>query len=195
MKIQAPLKTLANEISRNPRLQAGAALILLLILGWIFLVLGDWRKAEVSALTDAQQRLTQVRALAGQKSWENRADGARKLADALSAEIPPVASAGLAQADFQNWLRELVNSQGTPLRLDVQAPVKVDGRADVVKVTATISGSLPPGRVQQLIGRIEGRTSLSTVPVLSIRSDDLNQTFSLTVQSFYRLPVTKEPGI
>lgn len=187
MKLPAQLRPLADEIRRNPRLQLGGVLIVALVVGWLFLVLGDWRQAKLADLAQAHQRLDQVRELAGQEAWLERAEDAASLVRTLEAEIPPVASPGLAQADFQGWLRELVNAQGANLRLDVQSPTELDQPADVVRVNATISGGMPPGRVVQLINRIEGRSALTTIPTLIIRSDGANQTFSLTVQGYYRL--------
>lgn len=182
------LRALLGEIRDNPRLQLGTGLIGALVLGWFVLVLADWRGEKMEALQQARQRLAQVQELAGQQAWIERADAARRLSATLEAEIPTAASAGLAQAEFQGWLRDIVNAQGVPLRLDVQAPVRIERPADIVKVTATVSGGLPPGRVMEMIHRIEGRAALSTIPTLTIRSDGLNQTFSLTIQGFYRLP-------
>lgn len=182
------LRLLVVEIRDNPRLQLGTVLIGALILGWLVLVLADWRKEKLVVLEQARQRLAQVQELAGQQVWIERADAAGRLSTTLEAEIPAAASPGLAQAEFQGWLQDIVSAQGAPLRLDVQAPVRIDQPADIVKVTATVSGGLPPGRVTDMIHRIEGRAALSTIPTLTIRSDGLNQTFSLTVQGFYRLP-------
>lgn len=182
------LRALFAEVKANPRLQLGAVLIGALILGWLMLVLSDWRTKKLEGLQQARQRLEQIESLAGQQGWAERAEAATQLATALEAEIPPAASAGLAQADFQGWLREIVNGQDASLRLDVLAPVRVEQPAGVVRLTATISGSLPPARVVQMIHRIERRAALSTIPTLTIRSDGLNRTFSLTVQAFYRMP-------
>lgn len=181
------LRALREELRRNPRLQAGGLVIVLLILGWLFLVAGDWRNEKIETLKQTQQRLLQVRELARQQSWVERADEAGRLAEAMAAELPPAASPGLAQADFQGWLRGLVDSQGGTLRLEVQPPVRADNPADVIRVTATVSGSLSPVQVAQLVNRIESRATLATIPVMTVRSDGANQTFSLTVQGFYRL--------
>jgi hypothetical protein len=66
--------------------------------------------------------------LAGQGVWVQRAQEAGQLARSLDAEIPAARSAGLAQADFQGWLRGIVESQGTTVRLDVQAPAMMTSR-------------------------------------------------------------------
>lgn len=191
MTASLQLKRLADEIRGNPRLQSGAVLIALLVFGWLYLVLVDWRDAKHSELDDARQRLAQVRGLAGQTAWMERANEADAVAARLSAEIPEIASPGLAQAEFQSWLRTLVDAQGGTLRLDVQAPVLLERPDNVVRVSATVSGALPPARAVQLINRIEGRTELSTIPILTIRDDGRNHALSLTVQGYYRLVPTE----
>lgn len=190
MNIALPpqLKSLATEIRGNPRLQVGLTLIVLLFLGWVFLVLGDARRTQLQQLEQGRQRLVQVKQLAGQKVWLERADAAKRLADTLDAEIPPAKSPGLAQAAFQGWLKEIVDSQGTNLRIDVQSPAYVEDPADVVRVTAVVSGGLEPQRVWQMIHRIEGHAALVSIPTLTVRSDGANKAFSLTVQGYYRLP-------
>lgn len=182
------LQPLREQIRANPRLQIGLVLILLIVLSYVLLVLGDWRAEKVDELAQARARLTQIQGLAEQQEWPERAESAQQMAAVLRAEIPAASSPGLAQADFQGWLREIVGqpSDSSP-RLDVQAPVELEAPAGVVRVSATISGALPPNRVLQMINRIEGRTNLATIPAATIRSDGRNQTFSLTVHAFYEL--------
>lgn len=183
-----PLQRAWAELRANPRLQLGVALILLLLAGWAFLVLGDLRTALLKDLKTGHERLVQVKQLAGQSEWGQRARDAEALAKALDAEIPTARSAGLAQAEFQGWLQKIVESQGTTLRLDMQAPLRLEGRPDLVRVTATVSGGLSPRNVVQMVHRIESNTSLVTIPALLVRTDGANQTFSATVQATYRVP-------
>lgn len=182
------LQPLRDQLEANPRLQLGLVLIAVIVLVYIMLVLGDWRAAKLKELADARQRLEQVRQLADQQEWPERAAEATRLLEVLRAEIPGAASPGLAQADFQGWLGEIVQSHSGSVRLDVQAPVALDHPPGLLRVSATLTGALPPNRVLQLIHRIESRANLATIPILTIRSDGRNQTFSLTVQGYYRLP-------
>lgn len=181
------IEQLSRQVSANPRLQAGLGLIGLLLVGWIFLVLGDLRTAKLRQLQDARHRLAQVQQLAGQDVWLQRADQAERLARMLDAELPPARSPGLAQAAFQGWLKQFVDPQDTSVRMDVQAPVAVDSPPDTVRVTAMISGTGDPQRAWQLIRRIESSSALVTIPVLSVRSDGTNHGFSLTVQGYYHV--------
>lgn len=188
------LKPLLLQIKGNPRLQLGMALIASLLLAWVFLVLGDVRTAALQRLDQGRERLSQMRQLAGQQVWLERAQQASQLAGVLDAEIAPARSSGLAQADFQGWLREIVQSQGSALRIEAQAPAMLDAPPGIVQVTAVISGALPPAQVWQMIHRIESRPSLVTIPTALIRSNGTDHSFSLTVQGYYRLPTTTGPA-
>lgn len=194
VSLPAGLRPLWAQVRGNPRLQAGLALIALLVAGWVFLVLGDLRAARLEQRQQALQRYVQVRQLVGQEVWLQRADAANRLADALAAEIPPAQSPGLAQAAFQDWLKKIVDSEGEQIRLIVQAPAPVEDQDGLVQVTAEISGAMEPHRVWQMIHRIESSVSLVTIPILSVRTDGTNRRFSLTVEGFYRLPAAAEPG-
>jgi hypothetical protein len=192
--LRKQLKPLLDQVQANPRLQAGLALAVLLVLGWLFLVLGDLRKAEVQRLEQARERYIQVRQLSGQQVWLQRAAAARQLVRKLEAEIPQAASPGLAQASFQGWLKPIVDGQGVPLRMDMQAPARVEAQPGIVRISATVSGGMDPQRVWQMIHRIEAGAALATIPVLTVRSDGANKTFSLTVQGFYRVPAQQIAG-
>ena len=192
--VPAGLKPLLAQVQGNPRLQAGLSLAALLVVGWLVLVLGDVRDAQLQQREQARQRYIQVRQLVGQDVWLQRANDAARLADTLDAEIPSAQSPGLAQAAFQGWLKQIVDSQGGQLRLEVQPPVFMDEPAGVVKVTAVVSGGMEPRRTWQMIQRIESSVSLVTIPVLSVRTDGANKIFSLTVLGYYRLPEAAPAG-
>lgn len=188
LPIPPRLQPLLAQVRANPRLQAFLSLAVLLLLGWVFLVLGDLRAAQLQRREQALERYVQMRQLVGQDVWLQRADAAERLARTLDAEIPPARSPGLAQADFQGWLKTIVDDQGQSARMDVQAPTYLEDPDDVVRVTAVVSGGMEPRRVWQMIQRIESGVSLVTIPLLTVRSDGANKTYSLTVQGYYRLP-------
>ena len=191
LRLPPALQPLAEQVRANPRLQLGLGAIGLIIAGWIFLVLGDVRGAGIVRLEQARARYIQVRQLSGQEVWVQRAADAARLAQALEAEIPQAASGGLAQAQFQGWLGTLTDGQGPAIRVDTQAPARLEApQDDIVRVTATVAGSMDPQRAWQLIHRIEASTSLVSIPTLTVRSDGSNQTFTLTVQGYYRVPAT-----
>lgn len=181
------LLRMREQIRANPRLQVGLAVIGLILLCWLVLVTSDARQALVRDLAGRHERLAQIKQLAGQRVWIQRAVEAETLARTLEAEIPAADSAGMAQAAFQSWLRPIVEPYGSDVRLEVQTPVMVDSPAGTAQVTAVISGSLPPQRVIQLVSRIEAARALVVVPLATIRDDGANRTFSLTVRAYYRI--------
>ena len=189
-QLPAQVAPLVAQVRANPRLQMGLASIGLLLLGWLFLVLGDAREAQVKAVVEARQHYFQVRQLSGQDAWTQRAADAVQLADALEAELPTAPSAGLAQATFQGWLKGITDTQATPIRVDLQPPVRLEApNEDVVRISANVAGSMDPRRAVDLVHRFESGTALVTIPEISLLSDGANQTFSMTVQGFYRVPV------
>ena len=189
-QLPAQVAPLVAQVRANPRLQVGLASIGLLLLGWLFLVLGDAREAQVKAVVEARQHYFQVRQLSGQDAWTQRAADAVQLADALEAELPTAPSAGLAQATFQGWLKGITDTQATPIRVDLQPPVRLEApNEDVVRISANVAGSMDPRRAVDLVHRFESGTALVTIPEISLLSDGANQTFSMTVQGFYRVPV------
>lgn len=189
-QLPAQVAPLVAQVRANPRLQMGLASIGLLLLGWLFLVLGDAREAQVKAVVEARQHYFQVRQLSGQDAWTQRAADAVQLADALEAELPTAPSAGLAQATFQGWLKGITDTQASPIRVDLQPPVRLEApNEDVVRISANVAGSMDPRRAVDLVHRFESGTALVTIPEISLLSDGANQTFSMTVQGFYRVPV------
>jgi len=191
LRVPPTLQPLVEQVRANPRLQLGLGVVALILAYWLLLVLGDAREAGIARLEQARARYIQVRQLSGQDAWVQRAAEATRLAGALEAEIPQAASGGLAQAQFQGWLKSMTDSQGVPIRIDMQPPVHLEPPQDhIVRVTATVAGSMDPQRVWQLIHRIEASTSLVTIPVLTVLSDGSNQTFTVTVQGYYRVPAT-----
>lgn len=191
MDFAARVEPLRKQVAENPRLQAGLVLIGIVLLVWLLLLLGDWRAARLGELQAARDRLARVQQLANQHEWPERAAEAVELAELLSAEIPDATSPGLAQANFQGWLGELTNSQAGEVRVDVQAPVLLEQPEDILRINANLTGTLAPSRVVQLIQRIEARPQLTTIPVLTIRSDGHNQTFSITLHGYYRVPAAE----
>lgn len=181
------LTALIAQVKGNPRLQIGLGVIALILAGWVFLLLGDVRAARVAELERDHERLAQIKQLAKQKGWTKRAIEAEELRRVLDAELPQAKSAGLAQAEFQGWLRGVVTSQGGDVRIETQAPMEVESVPGVVQVTSVVSGALPPDRVIQMLQRIESHAQLIAVPLATIRDDGVNRTFSLTVRGFYRV--------
>lgn len=180
------IAAMRQELAQNRRLQAGLALAGLLVLGWAWLALGDWRTGLADRLQATEARILRMNDLADQDAWLERATQAAELRASLEAELPPVDSPGLAQAAFQSWLTRQLSSLGAQPQLSMEAPQRLERPAGLVRVSATLSGSMPTQQVIELLRRIESERQLIVVPSVLIRSE-ANQTFSLTVHAFYRL--------
>lgn len=180
------LQPLRDEWRSNPRLQLGVLVIaglLLLSLGW---TLSDWREGLSRETAQTAQRLARVENLAGQEQWSERALAAHTLRTTLEAEIPPAASPGLAQAAFQSWVSELIGTLGIRPQLTMDTPVLLDDPPGLVRIAATLTGSLPARQWPELIRRIEGERQLLVIPALQLRSDNSN-TYTMTLHAYYRL--------
>lgn len=188
MSLAANVERLGSELRANRRLQVGLALIVMLVLAWLWLVLADGRAALVRERLATEERIERMQLVAGQDFWPRRAAEAVALNDALAAEIPQAGSPGLAQAAFQSWLgRQLESLAGQP-QVAMEEPLQLDSHPGIVRTSATLSGSLPTRQVIELLRRIEADRQLIVVPAIQIRSET-NETVSLTVHAFYRVGV------
>lgn len=187
-------QALQQELRGNPRLQVGllaVAGILLLSLWW---TLGDWRMGLAKEIDRANERLARVNQLADQDEWLVRAEAAQSLRATLEAEIPAAASAGLAQAAFQSWLSQLIGSLSVRPQLTMEAPVVLEQPHGMVRIAATLTGSLPARQWPDLLRRIEGDRNLLVIPTLQLRSDT-SDTYTLTLHAFYRLQTGPDAGV
>ena len=184
----AHLQALKRQIEATPWLKwAGFAIAILLAL---FIVQGleGWRTERQKAAIEAEQNLRRILALKGQNAWLEREKNARQLRDALQAQLPEVATPGMAQAALQNWLRDITSSfesqQNVTIKVNRSGPV--EGMPDVTRVNASLNGGLSPRQSLSLLRQIETSPNLIVVETLTLQSDDSN-TLHLTVNAYYRV--------
>ena len=174
------------EFSQNQRLRIGILAIAAILAFYSFLVLRDWRAGLLDHYVERRQYLRKLKGLAGQSQWPSRAEAISRSRRALEAELPTVASPGLAQAGAQTWLRDMAAVHGAAVQVQSQAPQPVDGQPGLWRVPIVISGALAPKPVVNLIQQIEKRNSLSVIEEALIINRE-NQTFELTVVSYARV--------
>jgi len=174
-----------QQVEAAPWLKwAGLGMAVLLAL-WIMLGLVDWRLAEQRAAIQAEHSLQRILALNGQDVWLEREKEAILLRDGLWAQLPEVATPGLAQAAMQNWLREITTGvNGVNIRINHSGPV--EHFDDVFQVNARLSGSLPPMHSMHLLRQIETAPNLVTVETLRLNNQN-NASLSLTLNAYYRV--------
>lgn len=192
--LRAALASMRMELADNPRLRLGAWLIAAILIFYVWLVLADWRAQMHKDYVAQVQQLQKIRSLAGQDEWLQRAEQARVLRDALQAQIPEVATLGLAQASVQTLARDMIAASGNAIRVQTEAPAEVGEGSGLWRVPMVISGGLGATQVLQLIRRIESQRNLVVIEQAMILNRE-NHTFSLTMVSFFRVQeAVHEPG-
>lgn len=153
---------------------------------WQFLD-GARASAQQQAI-DEEIKLRRIRALQGQDIWLSRKDEATQLRAALEAQLPVVATPGLAQAALQSWLRTLTASFTTEqsIRIAIEKAAQIEGLDSVVRVRATVSGGLSPREALNVIRQIESAPSLVIVETLNI-TNDTNKTAHMSLHAYFRI--------
>lgn len=184
-------RALRQQTEANPRLKWAFAAIAVLLAAFLLQGLDGVRRDLQKRAIDEEAQLRRIKALQGQDAWLARADEATRLRDALRAEMPEVATPGLAQAALQNWLRGLAGGTGSGndrgLNVAVDAAVPLESPTGVVKVHATLSGNLPPRQAMELVRQIESSSNLVVIETLTLRAAP-GTTVNIGMNAYYRLP-------
>src|SRR5690606_5387544 len=169
----------------NPRLRYGVLAIAAILVLYLFLVLQDWQSGLAERHASRSGYLAKMQALAGQEVWIQRAAAVARTRAAPEAEIPEMATLGLAQASAQGWLRDGVVAFGQDVQVQAQTPAQTS-QGSIWRVPVVISGRLDPARYIQLLRQIESRPTLAVIEQATVVNRQ-NRTFSLTVVSYYRI--------
>ena len=181
-----PVAQIRREWAANPRLRLGAIAIGVILAEYLLLVLQDVRASLQDHYAERTGYLAKLQALSGQEVWLERASEVARVRAALEAEIPPVATVGIAQATVQGWLREAAVAFSEDANIQAATPSRIAEDSDIWRVPVVVSGKLDPARYVQLIGMIEKRPNLAVIGEAMILNRE-NRTFSLTVVSYYRV--------
>lgn len=182
------LQSLKRQVEAAPWLKwAGLAIVLLLAL-FCLQALDTVRVERQKAAMDAELDLRRIMSLKGQDVWFDREKSALELRDTLRAQLPEVATPGMAQAALQNWLRGLTsgfgNEQNANIRINRSGTVEtVPG---VLRVNASLNVAASPRQSLNLLRQIESSSNLVTLETLTLQSDDSN-TLHLTLNAYYRV--------
>ncbi len=182
------LQSLKRQVEAAPWLKwAGLAIVLLLAL-FCLQALDTVRVERQKAAMDAELDLRRIMSLKGQDVWFDRERSALELRDTLRAQLPEVATPGMAQAALQNWLRGLTsgfgNEQNANIRINRSGTVEtVPG---VLRVNASLNVAASPRQSLNLLRQIESSSNLVTLETLTLQSDDSN-TLHLTLNAYYRV--------
>ena len=154
--LPASTRKIREEWSSNPRLRWGAVIALAISFFYLCLVLVDWRRDLHEQYQQRTLQLYKMTALAGQEHWLVRAQAAQAVEKALQAEVPNAATIGLAQAEVQTFVRQLINAFGRKLGSDPRPPAEVTGQPGLWRVPVTLRGMVSQPQMLEILRRVEG---------------------------------------
>ena len=181
---------LRDEWQGNMRLRIASGVAALIMGVYLMLVLVDWRRSLHAEYQRESLRLYKTAALAGQASWLARAQQARDLRKALEAQIPSTRTVGLAQAEAQGWVQQLLRAFGRDLTSQARAPVVLDAAAGIWKIPISVRGSTTPGQYVEMLRRIEGNDRLMVIEQVSI-DNQRKPLIEMTISAYYRVQAPK----
>ena len=188
------MQKLREEWQSNPRLRWGVVIALAIAFVYLCVALVEWRRDLHEEYQQRTLQLYKMSALAGQEHWLVRAQNAQSVEKALLAEIPNASTIGLAQAEVQTMVRQLINAFGRKLGSDARPPAQVTGQPGLWRIPVTLRGSLTQAQMLEVLRRLEDSDRLIVV-------DDFTFTFvrgvpnmSLTLVAYYRVGDSRIQG-
>lgn len=185
-RLQPLLSSVRTQYDQNARLRWGLLAIAVIALIYLFVTLVDVRTSIADSYVEKREKLWRMQAIAGQEFWLDRAVQAEAMRKRLASEIPVARTSGLAQAAVQTQSSAWADAVAGDMRVQVDAPVPVEGWDDLFRIPVTMSGGLQPAALIQLIRRVEGGDNLVTIEQANILNRQ-NKTVSLTLVFFYRV--------
>ncbi len=185
-----------TEWSGNPRLRIGVGLVAVILVIYLLMVLADLRTELHAQYQQRTLQLYKVQALAGKDEWLLREENARALNKALQAEIPSATTLGLAQAEAQTWMRQLMQAFGPKMTSESHAAAQVPGEPGLWRIPITIRGLVTVRQLQEMLRRVESSDRLIVVDNMTIAFIRDTPNVSLTVAAYYRVgkPVEASNG-
>lgn len=187
----ARVRQMREEWRSNPRLRWGVAAIAVIALLYLVLVLLDWRRQLHEEYQQRTLQLYKMAALAGQEHWSVRAQSAQNLQKSLQAEIPRAATIGLAQAEVQTTIRQILNAFGPKLSSESRPPVQVPSQPGLWRVPVTIRGILAQAQLMEILRRIESSDRLFVVDEFQMSFVQGQPNITLTAVAYYRVGATE----
>ena len=194
--IEQSRERLETELSSNPRLRwliLGGAFTL-----YIGVLLTLWNTVTDARihLTLEHDRLARLEAQVAETQWPTRAESAQVLAANLERKLWPGDTPGLAEAGFERWIRQSLESEGVEVR-QVQltrSPVQEDrseiarpALAQVQRIRAKVVAPLDEAALIRLLSVAAENPSWILVEQLIVRGGR-NERFKLDLAVFYRPP-------
>ncbi len=140
---------LQQQASANPRLRWMLWGILYIFLMYFALSLSDWRAQQGQSINQLQRTAIKLEQLESQTEWPQRWADEKQVSEQLNKRLWKATTPGLAEADLQNYLRNLLNNHnadGVRLRLAPTETLVIGGES-LFKVSAEVSGVIGSTRI------------------------------------------------
>lgn len=183
-----------DEFRSNARLRWGVACAAAIGFVYLCLVLGDVRRDLHEQYQQRTLQLYKMSALAEQEHWLMRARTAQVAEKALRAEIPSATTIGLAQAEVQTQMRQMIDAYSRRLTSDARAPAEVTGYPGLWRIPVTLRGVLSQRQVVSILRGLESSDRLIVVEEMSVTYAAGMPNMSLTLVAYYRIPESDKQG-
>lgn len=144
---------LQQQVSTNSRLRWMLWGILYIFLMYFALSLGEWRAEQVQGINQLQRTAIKLEQLESQTEWPQRWVDEKQVSEQLNKRLWKATTPGLAEADLQNYLRNLMNNHnadGVRLRLAPTETLVIGGET-LFKVSADVSGVISSAQINALM--------------------------------------------
>jgi len=156
-----------NEWQQNPRFRLGGWIILFIMLAYLLMLLSDWEKGFSTEYRESADRLERLELLARQKEWIERADAAKAISVQMEGRFWKTTSRGLAQAQVQSWLDNLLkNKDIQDARTQVEPVREMTEYEGIWQVAFRIEAAFEPRKLAELLRTAEGSEQIVTVEQL-----------------------------
>lgn len=181
---------LREQWREQPRLRLAGWMILALLVVHLLLLGNDWREARRQAFEESARRLAQMRALAAQEHWPDRAVQAEDVRSALRMRLWQAQNPSLARADVQAWLDVQTKQSGLQeARISVLPPLDFDKEGVGARVQAQVRGRFEPKSFGQLLHALETAEHWVSIDALEL-NDRGSPSVNLQLTFHFRPNVT-----
>lgn len=142
-----------QQANANPRLRWMLWAVLYIFLIYFALSLGEWRAEQQQGINQLQRTASKLQQLKSETEWPERQAAETEVAQQLSQRLWKAKTPGLAEADLQNYLRQLMaiyNVDGLRLRLAPTETLMLGGET-LLKVSADVSGLIGVVQIDALM--------------------------------------------
>lgn len=193
------LERFREALRANPRLRLWLWLIGFILWAYGLLVLDDHVQAARADYAAAASRHARAQAVAGDAAWPQRLRAVRALEAQIEGRLWREASAGLAQAAFQDWLGLAMRGANIANPLvavsvhDEQLDPAAQGAAAAVwKARARVSGDFAPGGLASFLKTVGEHDKAIIVESLVIKGSTRSPRVELGLVAYFQPPARED---